>query len=336
MLLALAIACQEPFDADRHDLVGSRVAAVELGVDAAGWRPRVAVVTEGRPFTDERPELRWFWLRDADELAAIDDEAVPDGEGPQPVLPPPAGAGALGLWARFPDGTEQRSFLEPPTHLEPVASSFDPVGQQTVTTPSVGDVLSLDARRALAATDGAGGADDLMRLSLTARRQGSPTTDLELRWMATAGTFLELDGQTTDWFPGELTLDDGEVEAISPGDEGVHTLVVLAIGEGLPAFTAAELVVGDAGEGTFVGGRWLPGLSLLQPGWVRLVADDAAPSGLRSEAVTVDEVGPLPCDAPGGGGNQGTFDLDVLLDLRCTRAELDGAIAYVVPDGGSP
>src|SRR5690606_11575136 len=48
------------------------------------------------------------------------------------------------------------------------------------------------------------------------------------RWMATAGTFLELDSHTTDWVSADLVLDDLETESVEPLAPGPITVVALA------------------------------------------------------------------------------------------------------------
>jgi len=324
MWLALLFACQEPFDTDRHDLVGDRVAAIELRVDADGWRPRVAATTGGRPWADAVPELSWHWLTDPDALADLPPAARPDATGPSPTLAePPPGHSVLGLRADWGDHQALAFVDVGALGREPAARGFSALAHDhTPARPSPGDDLGLAARRGLPTREGPGPVDALQRIAVAPVGE----TPVQLRWMATAGTFLELDDHATDWFAGDLVLDEGQVEEVSPGAAGPVTVVVLAVGDGLPSFTAADLVVGPMEPGTWIGGRWLPGVELTANAVVRLQADDTAPSGLRARP----HAGPaevVPCL------QSNRLDLDALLELRCTRDELVGTALWAVPSG---
>ena len=86
MLLALLAACQAPFGADRHDLVGFRVAAIDADPvrDGGTTTARIAMIVDGRPFSHAPVDLAWYLLADPDELLDIDPLSEADGVGPEP------------------------------------------------------------------------------------------------------------------------------------------------------------------------------------------------------------------------------------------------------------
>lgn len=281
MLLLLA-ACQEPFGADRHDLVGFRIAAVSVPPAAPGDEvvPRAAVVVDGRAWSPSPIDLAWYWVDDTDEIEAIDPLTVADAAGPSPLLTVPDRP-ILAVVARR-GSEDRRAFVEvappPATIAAPTAFALDPGP-----TVEPGETVRLRA-----------------------------DTDGLVRWMATAGTFTEIDEQTADW---------------RSRDPGPVTVVALALGEpGEATFAATDLHVGDPGPGLWVGQRWLPTDVALEPGeHVRgtLAADDASPCGLR---LTAPEVVPGPEDAAYDClvPLDGTFDPGWLLEQRCGRDALAG------------
>jgi len=323
MLWLFLIACQEPFGADRHDLVGYRIAAVEVALDGEVARPRAALVSEGRLWSDLPPQLGWYLLDDADAIA--DSGTVPDAISPSPTLSLGT-ARVLGLRATWPDGTERLATLDlrgiARTGIRPEAIQAQPLpvdlGEEALE-------LGLEARRELVAEEGPLPTGGLLRL--TPERVGGGDT---VRWMATTGTFLELDDHVTDWAHGQLALEDGLVEDWAPASPGVVSFLALSLGAGAGRFRAADLWMGPADEpGTWVAGRWLPGEALVGPTWVTLSADDDAPSGLRiaGTVATPAEPPPGPCAAEGQA-----LDLDVVLTGACARQELVGVPLLVEPD----
>ena len=96
--------------------------------------------------------------------------------------------------------------------------------------------------------------------------------------------------------------------------------------QGANQWTAGEITVGEPEPGGWISGRWMPGA--VEPGssWVRLAADDASPTGL-----VVSEIFDNAADA----GEQPTclngepFDPNMLLEQRCTRKALDGAVVNI-------
>lgn len=324
MWIFALLACQEPFDADRHDLVGFRVAAFTADRDGDTVVPRVAVIEEGRPFGDGQLELAWFWIDRVGQSAELEDRA-PDASGPAPVLV--AATERLALVARRGDDVRR---------AELAVGDAVPIGLSVAHTDRelldlTDDDLPLDVRAAWStepsrAVDPGG----LARFTVS----GPPGTDTIARFMGTAGTWLELDATTADWTPGELVVDDGEIESRQVGEPGVQTVIALALDGPNGGFAAVDVVVGEESPGTWVNGRFLPGAVAVGRSWVTLRVDDDAPSGLRAE--DAEPAGPEATWDPSGAGCvgvSGDFDPTWLLEARCARAPLDGERVLV---GGAP
>lgn len=333
--------CQEPFDTDRHDLVGFRLAAVEAPAVASGapFVARAAVIVDGRAWAETPAALSWSFVPDED--AALG-PLTPVATGADPVLRAPADARTLVVEAVH-GSAVARAFL---TLASPPATLAAPTGLAagTVDLPAipVGPELARDARAAL--VPGEGRAVDprgWLRLRVTG-------TDARTRFMATAGTFLELDATTTDWAASDgLVLDEDELDAPgTPTPEGVVTGIALSLtGGGETAFLATEWFVGDAPEGTWLGARFVPsvGLPPVPEGLgvrTTLREDPDAPSGFRLEGgaavspALVSDFGTpaLPCDPL----VDGPLDPDWFLTQRCTPTGADGLEVVVVPSPPPP
>ena len=320
--LALAFACQEPFDAARQDLVGDRVVAVALAVDAQSLRPAPALWVDGRGWTDTPVALSWGWVADRDAVVDFSPAAAV-AQGPQPVIPRQDGA-LLAFHALFPSGAVERGYLVPPATagerraLGPWARSVLPLNLAEAT----GEALTREARAALTGTPGVLAPGGVGRLTLDA-------PDATVRFTASRGTVLELDTQTADWVAGDVLLDEADLEMAEPIGAGWTTLIALSVAaDRVDGWTAAELWVGPPEPGAWLGDRFLPGDGAPAPGpaWATLAADDDAPSGLRAAAwFTTDPAAPPPPCLPAGAD----FHPDRLLDGTCTRAELVGATVPV-------
>ena len=286
-------ACQEPFDTDRHDLVGFRIAAVSVAVDTPAdvVRPRAAVIVDGRPWAEDPVELAWYRVDAPGDVALLDPLSPAAAVGPEPELALSEEAAFLGLVARSGD-REDRAFIE----IFPSAPTFDgPAGFAVEALPLAvpeleGPELLLEARRSLV-PEPSDAVDPGGFVRITASVEGDPL----VHWMATAGTFFELDRHTTDWAAGDLRLDDEEIDdGRSTLEAGWVTVVGLALGEpGETRFGATDLAVGDPGPGIWTGGRFVPTdapVSWTDGTVVRgtLVADDASPIGLRLTETTVE------------------------------------------------
>lgn len=329
MLPLLLLACQAPFGTDRHDLVGFRVAALSAEVAAGGAEPRAAVVVDGRMWADELPELRWYRVEDADELEALDASEEPIATGPSPVLTDLQGT--LGLIATH-SGEERRALLPLPSAPPPtvsVATAALPLELDRVE----GDELALEARGRLEATPATE-----VPVGGFARLTAEVDASVRTRWMATGGTFLELDAHTADWAAGHLLLDDGELEERSVDGAGAVVFVVLALADEATAWASADLWVGDAPPRVRVGGLSLPVDAAVDGPLVgTLAADDDAPVGLALEGVeaapdplpSVDPYGTeaLDCAAPVSG----PFDPVWLVEGLCARGAVVGARVVVEP-----
>lgn len=341
----LLAGCQEPFGADRHDLVGFRVAAVSAPATAPGgaFVPRAAVVVDGRAWSGTPVALSWGFVADPDEAGGD----VPfEATGAEPSLQLPADRRTLVLSARHGD-EERRAFLTlapPPAVLAP-PPGFD-VGPVDLPDRPEGPELLLDARARLTPGEGRTVAPrGWLRLAAPVDEQ---TT---LRWMATAGTFLELDPGATDWTAADgLRLDEDELDDPgAPVAPGPVTVLALALRAGETAFAATELFVGDAPEGVWIGSRWAPAddVPAPAPGLVvrtTLREDPDAPSGVRLEGgrtlsrATVTDWGTpdLSCTPAADG----PLDLDWFLTQRCSPVGADGvevvAEVSAAPPGAAP
>jgi hypothetical protein len=334
VLLGL-VGCQAPFGEARQRLAGDRVAAITLSHEADGVvRPAAWTVVEGRPWADEPPELMWSWLPDG---VSPDTPPAAPVVGAWPALTRPATASVprLRLEARFASGEVSIAVIDVPEAGLPPLDGLDlallpgrPLADATETE------LARDARLAEPAEPA-----DAVPVGTWARLavRSPPPDGTRVRWMATAGTVLELDATSTDWAPADLVLDDLDVEEATPLESGVVTVLALAVdGRGGNVAAARDVPVGRPGAGMPVSGRWLPGdgLSPETVGWFRgrLAADDASPTGLRLDDAT-------PVDPPAGaygtetlacaGPTPGPFDPTWLLDGRCTRADVVGADVVV-------
>ncbi len=345
--------CQEPFDRDRHDLVGLRIAAVTAEVDDDHVAPRIALVVDGRPWSRTAANVDWFWIEEPGESVDRASGSLGVGFGPAPSLALPddgadddasdATDGArLAVLVEL-DGQVRRaelvvSGLEATTRRSPVElrTQVVPLDVESVDGASMG----LEERRELQArsarTVDPGG---FARFDVTA---DGGEAGLQTRFMATrhaaAGTFFELDATTTDWVAGELVLDDDEVETREVGPTGALTVLGLAIGEGRSGLGVADFFVGDVPDGVWTHGRFLstdqaaPDAEALRG---TLVADDDAPTGLglvdlRPEAPSdpVFDASQLPCTNVVGDA----FDPTWLLEQRCVRDDLLGIEVRIHPD----
>lgn len=359
-LIASALACQAPFDRDRHDLVGDRIVALQVAADGdADVRADAWLLAEGRTWSDAPAQLRWYWLNpDAPDLDALDPLDPADAIGPHAALvhPDPGRDAVLGLLVRFPDGTAGRA-----TYTLDAGAPDAFARRLTVDVALVGD-LQIDATtpeqlardaRADTSTKPTAPASEVPEgrwARLTARFDDAdatapPAAVTRVRWMGTGGTFLELDRVSTDWAPADIVFDDLEVDSLTPLSAGAVTMVALALDDaGTTLPQAVDVWVGPApGPGLWVDGRWLPtsvdvsaSTSSLWQG--ELAADDTSPTGLRLDnprPVALDALFPadpfgtqgLPCD----GDVDGPFDPSWLFRALCRRDAVVGATVVVAP-----
>ncbi len=332
-MMLLLWGCQEPFGERRQDLVGFRIASLTAPASAPGQptEPEVSVVVEGQLWSDEPVSLHWHWVDPDPEAVgslSADDAPVATGAGPSLTRPPQEAW--LGLLAVAPDGEVARAFLDLPTEpsdaveLEHVSWSALDWDLRRVS----GEDLSMDSRMQASAHEATSTSPHgFLRFSAA---MSHPAQDVTVRWMATEGTWLELDPWTADWTPGHLVLDGDDVEEAIVGEPGSVSVIALAIdGRGHGSALARDLWVGEAPQGMYIEGRWVGGEP--HEGWIqaRLEADDASPSGLTLTDVT--PVDPPSTDGPDPYGTdtmacaQGApFDPNWLLQQRCTRAEVLG------------
>lgn len=338
-LFAALAACQVPYGTPRQALVDDRVATLVLHPEQDGWRVAAWTMVAGRTWSDAPPELAWSWV---DEPEALDG-ATPFATGPWPLVRPPAGPTApwLGLVTTFPSGFVERTVTRVPhAPLAPPAGITLGVLPDRPLDDATEDVLLVDARLAETAEPASFVPEGTWaRLEALPGQGPAPS---RLRWMGTAGTFLELDTTRTDWAPSALLLDDLDVEGSEPLTPGAVTFLALALDEaGGNAVASRDVWVGPPPTGVTLAGRFVPTDAAVGPGTVRgtLVADDASPTGIAlvgAEDVVLDEE--VDGDAWGtaslgcAGPTSGPFDPSWLFDGRCVRGDLVGATVVGVAE----
>jgi len=283
MALTHLLGCRTPFQVDRHDLEGFRIAALSASGDEPGDPVDVsaAVVVEGRLWHDEPVPLSWYWLDDPDDLADLDPGTgrAPDGEGAHPSLFLPADTRILGVIAE--SEALYRAFIEIPEVDRAIPTVYIQSREYVV------------APRA--------------KTTLNVTFDAPSTSGAHARWMGTTGTFSEIDALNSEWK--------------APKRTGSATILALVLDdEGRTAWTLADLHVGDPAQGVWTGNRWLPTDLALAPGRydVVLAPDEAAPSGVRvieagPATGTVPECAPTPSEI---------FTLRWLADGSCVRLDI--------------
>ncbi|MBX2798709.1 MAG: hypothetical protein KTR31_13595 [Myxococcales bacterium] len=344
MLWFTLLACQEPFDLDRHDLVGFRVAAIALQPSPDDTLTlSAAVVDQGRAWTEEPVDLAWFEVASPRDVAELDPLSPAVALGPSPVVDVPDEPTVLGLVARLGD-QQRRAFVEiAPVPPEAVRVEGIDAATLSLTVPGApAEDLLLEARRQLTPGEQTDRTAPGGTLRLTARlTEGDPGI---VRWMATGGTFFELSPTVADWIASDVLLDSDEFErdpvAMAPS---TVTVLGLVLGDGGGThFLATELHVGDAEDGVWVNGRWMPtdGPVAMSPGEALrgvLEADDASPVGVRLTAAVAEDASTIPDGGWGTSGLDclvpvsGPFDPSWLLTQWCSRSALIGATVALLP-----
>lgn len=275
-LIFALVACQTPFGVDRHDLAGFRIAALSAAIDADdGVNASAAIVSDGHLWSEQAVALDWYWIADARDLESIDRQ--PDGTGPTPTLTLPDETSLLGLIA------EDGAYL----------ATLDVVRTDRAMPP-----VFVEADNDAVATN--------EKTTLTAFFGGQSTEGAHARWMATDGTFTEIDALTTTWK--------------APKTDGTQAILVLALDDaGRSQWSISDLIVGDPGEGVWLGSRWIPSDVPVPPGSYDavLAEEDSSTSGVRIVSITAADGATLSCATP--------FDPRALADGRCTRAEVTDA-----------
>jgi hypothetical protein len=333
LLVLILLGCQEPFGERRQDLSGFRIASLTAPAAQPGdtTTPIVSVVVKGRLWSDEPVSLLWHWVDpDPQEVWALSPDTPPTATGPSPSMQRPDADSWLALLAVTTEGEEARAFLEVATEHSDVSelSGLSWSGLDLHVNRITAEDLTVEAREAEPLLD-----------TLTVERHGflrfeaqlaSPSPDVTVRWMATQGTWLELDPVTADWTPGHLELDGEDLDAAAKGEEGAVSVLALALDdEGHGSAMARDLWVGEPPPGMYSHGRWLGGTP--HTGWIlaRLEGDDASPSGLSLADITPTTLAELPDDDPHGTdalpcAEGEPFDPNWLLQQRCARADVLG------------
>ncbi|MEN0067470.1 MAG: hypothetical protein AAGA48_35390 [Myxococcota bacterium] len=342
MLWLSLIGCQEPFDADRHDLRGFRIAAISVAPAGPGEpvQVRLAAVVEGRPWSTEPIRAQWGFVEEPE--AASEPLIEPEAEGPVPtslVRPDKDHPGWLALQAEVDGATQAVVVRVPPAAVPATELSGLSMASLPYRIASVEpDALQLNARK-----DQAGG-DERRRIAPGGFARFSivapPERPGTIRWMGTGGSFFELDPVTTDWVAGDLRLDDDELEGSrDPEAAGPVTIVSLWLADedDGTAFRADDLWIGEPPPGLFTKGRFVPAESPPSASWIRgrLEADETSPTGVRLvDAVALD--GPPEAFSTASWACaaevDGAFDPTWLLEQRCAVADIDGQIAEIEVD----
>jgi hypothetical protein len=239
------------------------------------------------------------------------------------------------LRATAPSGEPLTAFLDLPEDPEPLPVPAIDVARWPLGVAEVTDADLQPNRRARQRTEpllGACARDDLLRL------EADLAPGARARWMSTDGSFLELDEARTEWTPGTLTLDEGEIEAARTGQDGVVSWVTLALDDtGRTSTALTDQGVGQAlGGQARLGQRWIPIDQALE-GWVRatLAPDPRATGGL---ALVDAEPAPAPDpdqeDPYGWAGRCAAeaaepWHPDTLARALCATEDLDGARVLV-------
>lgn len=323
LLVWSLLGCQEPFGADRHDLRGFRVASLTAQVDGEQVRPRVAMIVEGRAWSAEPVQLDWAFIEEPGDSVQ---EPDPVASGADVVLERTTDRLALHAWTATSSTWAEldlvdRSELALQLSVERTTEQVQGLTVEQLTREARADWTSEPER----AVDPGG----FLRLTVS----GAPQSALG-RFMATGdGTWFELEGDVADWAAAEVLIDDEDI-AVEPNEPGTHTVLVASIDTTSSGFVATDVHIGEAPQGIYVQGRFLPGpTSAAGRTWITLQADDSAPSGLAfTEPAAAEPDASWSGEALGCVGVQGPFDPDWLLQARCGRDALVGERVLVEVD----
>ena len=323
----LAGACQEPFGANRQDLVGDRIAAMQaVSTSDGSWSTRLALVQGGQTWSDEAPAIQWGWSDTVEGASAATLTSV----GPSNrVTKGPDDGPVLVAHVTFPSGASRLAALDTSALVAPAldAPTLDaPLAVPLDIHTATPDDLALEQRLTLegspiSAVDPGG----------TLRWTTPPTAETRIRWMATAGTFLELAPHQTDWFAAEVLLDELEVEAVEDLEPGIVTFMALLLDErGGTAWSLTDTVVGPPLSNALrLDGRYVSVPAGTEPGqYNATLAPSDWPSGLALTGLSVPDSTIDPSTPPCAEGHDGSV-MDWLLEAQCTRDELLGAVVLV-------
>ena len=349
--IGLLLACRGPVGGDRHLLTdGDRIAAITLTPTGDDQVLAHAYLVAGGQLHSERAvALRWAWLDpelpvEAQLEGPLDAVSAP---APQLDLPDPSGPNLLGLEATFPSGAVRRAFVEVDgtPALRPALDILSFSALPLALEASSPETLAAESRDSLEETpvDAPLPRDRWLRLTPEWPADDTGLTEAapdRVRWMATGGTFLELDARRTDWAPAELVLDELALDSeITPLPEGeVITFVVLALdGAGGQQVLVTDQIVGaPPGDDLLrVGTRWI-GIDPPPPSGTTHVAglfvsEPSLPSGLALSSATPVPASSLPAENPYGTETlpctqavSGPFDPTWLFQGVCARGQVQG------------
>lgn len=330
MWILLALACQQPFGTDRHDLNGFRLAALRVRAADGVVHPEAVVVQGGRLWSDRAPILTWGWLDHPDDIGKFDETWGGDDQGTAPTLAWDGTERWLGVVAQSTDGELYRAALRVPAEgaALPDLGGVEVAAVEGLTLNTV-QAEDLDARENWTTR-----ADATLAPGDFALFSATIPENAFTRWMSLggAGTFIERDAASTHWVAGELERDDETLTDRTPLAPGLVSFLTLALDPdtGGTDFALWEHPIGEAPATLILtGGRHLPAdepqAGLLLQGV--LAADDTSPCGLRLTEI-MPATAPLPPPECTGGV---PFHPDALATARCTRASLTGQMITVQP-----
>jgi hypothetical protein len=338
MWLPLLLGCQEPFGTDRHDLVGTRIVAIQAG-GGDRIQPSAALLEEGRMWADAPAALSWRWELPDSHPDTWRNEVVAEGSAPELMVPDRRRL--LVLDAQFSVGERLQAMVVIPRQADPIEATAPEVDGLPLRVSRVkASELGVRRRGSLALEPTAG----VVETGGFARIVSGADRPSQARFLSTAGTWFELDRHASDWAAGEVVVDDEEVVRRSVLDAGTVSMLVITLADdGSTAWQALDVHVGQPASGVWVDGRWLPTEGEFADEHVagRLVADDTAPLGLAlAEARGVGALGgadpygteALACEP----AVSGPFDPRWVVTHRCARSALDGVEVVVRVDVAGP
>lgn len=290
----LLTACQGPFDEDRHDLSGFRIAAIGVEDGAA----KAAVWSGVGPWHEATPSLAW----------SLNDQ--PLGEG---FDVPVNGEGELTLIATSPDGEVRTARVDVrPSGGAPTVQRQAVVLDQALTLEARQGVTGVDVETTVSSGEAA-------RLLLDGVQEAESA-----RWMSAGGTVLELELDAADFLAEDIVFDDGELVSRDPSGNGLYPLLALLIdGAGGNRWLWVDAAVGVEDVLLRHEGRLVRADAVVEAGLVAATLIEDSSGGVAlSDVVSVSDTeqqDDLPClpSAP--------ISLSWIAEGRCARPDVLGA-----------
>jgi hypothetical protein len=200
-IIFFSLSCAEPFDEDRHDLIGYRIAAVGMEAGAGD-----AMIWSGEGlYHRESPELIWRNL-DGETIGVGFEVQITEFE--QVILEVVA-----------PNGESLQASYMPREKTQSIEFERYYVDYSL-------EELSVEDRISMPAT-----AADLIPLERAARIRTEPAESVRVKWMSAFGwgTFLEFSSADTDFFPLTMRFNDGELQSHSEEESSRFSVLALSL-----------------------------------------------------------------------------------------------------------